>query len=67
MSEARPLCPSEVFLVLRYPEHYQRVTSNGSEIYIERPRRGFDKHFWVEAAEVDRWRKTMADVAVESA
>lgn len=55
-------CPSDIFLVLRYPTHYKRIkSSSGTEIYIETPRPGFDKHFWVEATEVDRWREIMVD------
>lgn len=56
--EGREIPPSDIHLILLYPGSYERVVSNGQEIYQERNRhdRGHDKHFWVDAAEVDAWR-----------
>lgn len=52
--------PSDVTLVLLYPGDYVRKKhADGSESYVERRGHdlGGDPDFWVDAEEVDAWRK----------
>jgi hypothetical protein len=51
---------SSAWLVYRYPEHYQLIKRGGDmpDIYVEcRGGRNSDKHFWVEASEVEMVRQ----------
>ena len=62
--EIKGVIPSEVHLVLLYPQHYKRIVdkNDGQEIYVEdfmRCGRSYDKHFWVPASEVDWWRNLL--------
>ena len=62
--EIKGVIPSDVHLVLLYPQHYKRIVdrNDGQEIYVEDPMRcgqSYDKHFWVLATEVDQWKEKL--------
>lgn len=68
-TEIKGVIPSEIHLVLLYPQHYKRIMSNGKEIYVEyfiRCGRAYDKHFWVPASEVDWWRNLLDEASAET-
>jgi predicted DNA-binding protein (UPF0278 family) len=46
----------DAWMVVRYPEHYQKIkgSSGVGDIYIEHCIEGYDKHFWVTEEAVER-------------